>query len=136
MTRSSHLRSSIIKNNLIFEKISYVLVDKLILCLGGQAYRDSFEKLTDVYDRKYGKAINIFEKISKIKMFLIMLDLECDDVVMEMFQHFLRIIRLAHSQYIFLCSFWNMSQWWVHGSWIHATDIDTSTSVILIMSIW
>ncbi|KAL5071081.1 hypothetical protein RYX36_021968 [Vicia faba] len=52
----------------------------------------AFEKLSHVSGRSYEKAISILENFSKIKMFLIMLDLECDDLVMEMFQQFLRII--------------------------------------------
>ncbi|XP_050894158.1 sister chromatid cohesion protein PDS5 homolog D [Lathyrus oleraceus] len=56
----------------------------------------AFEKLSHVSGRRYEKAISILENFSKIKMFLIMLDLECDDLVMEMFRHFLRIIRSNH----------------------------------------
>ncbi|CAI8601867.1 unnamed protein product [Vicia faba] len=56
----------------------------------------AFEKLSHVSGRSYEKAISILENFSKIKMFLIMLDLECDDLVMEMFQQFLRIIRSNH----------------------------------------
>ncbi|KAL5063404.1 hypothetical protein RYX36_025141 [Vicia faba] len=56
----------------------------------------AFEKLSHVSGRSYEKAISILENFSNIKMFLIMLDLECDDLVMEMFQQFLRIIRSNH----------------------------------------
>lgn len=55
----------------------------------------AFENLSHVSGRRYEKALTILEKISKIKIFLIMLDLECDDLVIEMFQQFLRIIRLV-----------------------------------------
>ncbi|KEH28544.1 uncharacterized protein [Medicago truncatula] len=56
----------------------------------------AFENLSHVSGRRYEKALTILEKISKIKIFLIMLDLECDDLVIEMFQQFLRIIRSNH----------------------------------------
>ncbi|XP_058734364.1 sister chromatid cohesion protein PDS5 homolog C-like isoform X2 [Vicia villosa] len=56
----------------------------------------AFEKLSQVSGRRYEKAVSILENFSKIKIFVIMLDLECDDLVMEMFQHFLRIIRSNH----------------------------------------
>lgn len=48
---------------------------------------DAFKKLFGVSGRRY-------EKFSKIKIFLNMLDLECDDLVIEMFEIFLRDIRL------------------------------------------
>lgn len=68
----------------------------------------AFEKLSHVFGRRYEKAISILEKFSKIKIFVIMLDLECDDLVMEMFQHFLRIIRLAPLQHKFFMLLWFM----------------------------
>ena len=55
----------------------------------------AFENMSHVSGRRYEKALTILEKISKIRIFLIMLDLECDDLVIEMFQQFLRTIRLV-----------------------------------------
>jgi hypothetical protein len=61
----------------------------------------AFENLSHVSGRRYDKALAILENLSKIKIFLIMLDLECDDLVIQMFNLFLRIIRLVPSQHIF-----------------------------------
>lgn len=69
---------------------------------------NAFEKLSGVSGRGYEKAITILERFSKIKIYLIMLDLDCDDLVIEMFQNFLRAIRLVPLQHIFLCYFWFM----------------------------
>ncbi|WJX48637.1 hypothetical protein P8452_35175 [Trifolium repens] len=57
----------------------------------------AFENLSHVSGRRYDKALAILENFSKIKIFLIMLDLECDDLVIQMFNLFLRIIRANHS---------------------------------------
>ncbi|KAK2432284.1 Tudor/PWWP/MBT superfamily protein [Trifolium repens] len=57
----------------------------------------AFENLSHVSGRRYDKALAILENLSKIKIFFIMLDLECDDLVIQMFNLFLRIIRANHS---------------------------------------
>ncbi|CAJ2656499.1 unnamed protein product [Trifolium pratense] len=57
----------------------------------------AFENLSHVSGRRYDKALTILETFSKIKIFLIMLDLECDDLVIQMFKDFLRIIRANRS---------------------------------------
>ncbi|KAJ1410042.1 hypothetical protein SESBI_22277 [Sesbania bispinosa] len=56
----------------------------------------AFEKLSHVSGRGYEKALNILDNVSKVRLFLVMLDLECDDLIIEMFQHFLRTIRSNH----------------------------------------
>ena len=45
-----------------------------------------------VSTRSYKKVISILDTIAKVKLCLVMLDLECDALVVEMFQSFLKII--------------------------------------------
>ncbi|KAI4355820.1 hypothetical protein L6164_004557 [Bauhinia variegata] len=61
----------------------------------------AFEKLSDESDRCYDMAVSILDNVSTVRSSVIMLDLECNDLVIQMFEHFLRIIRLNHSGEIF-----------------------------------
>ncbi|KAH1052453.1 hypothetical protein GLYMA_08G217900v4 [Glycine max] len=56
----------------------------------------SFEKLSHISGRGYEKALTILNNVNKVRLCLVMLDLECNDLVIEMFQHFLRFIRSDH----------------------------------------
>ncbi|KAG5021436.1 hypothetical protein JHK85_017778 [Glycine max] len=56
----------------------------------------SFEKLSHISGRGYEKALTILDNANKVRLCLVMLDLECNDLVIEMFQHFLRYIRSDH----------------------------------------
>jgi hypothetical protein len=53
----------------------------------------AFEKLSHVSGRCYTKAVSILDTVGKVRSCLVMLDLECDALVVEMFQNFLKIIR-------------------------------------------
>lgn len=55
----------------------------------------ALEKLSLASGHCYEKALTILDNVSKVRLCLVMLDLECDDLVIEMFQHFLRNIRLV-----------------------------------------
>ena len=44
----------------------------------------------------YKKVVSILDTIAKVKLCLAMLDLECDALVVEMFQNFLKIIRFNY----------------------------------------
>ena len=54
----------------------------------------AFDKLSDVSGRCYEKALAILDNVAKIRLCLVMMDLECDDLVIEMFQQFFRTVRL------------------------------------------
>ncbi|KAF3942881.1 hypothetical protein CMV_030504 [Castanea mollissima] len=56
----------------------------------------AFEKMSHVSTRSYKKVVSILDTIAKVKLCLVMLDLECDALVVEMFQSFLKIIRFNH----------------------------------------
>lgn len=53
----------------------------------------AFEQLPHVSSRCYTKAVSILETVAKIRSCLVMLDLECDSLVVEMFQNFLKGLR-------------------------------------------
>ncbi|XP_074287061.1 sister chromatid cohesion protein PDS5 homolog C-like isoform X2 [Silene latifolia] len=61
----------------------------------------SFEKLDDKSSRSYIKRISILETLARVRSCVVMLDLECDDLVVEMFRHFLRTIRDDHHEGVF-----------------------------------
>ncbi|KAJ7951975.1 Sister chromatid cohesion protein PDS5-like B-B [Quillaja saponaria] len=62
----------------------------------------AFRKLSHVSSRCYAKAVSILDTIARIRSCLVMLDLECDELVIEMFQHFLISIRPNHPHAVFL----------------------------------
>lgn len=53
----------------------------------------AFAKLSPVSSRCYTKAISILDTVAKVRSCLVMLDLELDELIIEMFQHFLKFIR-------------------------------------------
>ncbi|EOA18881.1 hypothetical protein CARUB_v10007511mg [Capsella rubella] len=61
----------------------------------------SFEDLVDKSSRSYPKRISILETVAKVRSCVVMLDLECDALLIEMFQHFLKSIRDHHSGNVF-----------------------------------
>lgn len=53
----------------------------------------SFENLSDKSSRSFKKRAAILETVAKVRSCVVMLDLECDALIVEMFQHFLKSIR-------------------------------------------
>ncbi|CAH8330216.1 unnamed protein product [Eruca vesicaria subsp. sativa] len=62
---------------------------------------EAFEKLADASSRSYQKAESVLDNVSKVKSCLVMLDLECDDLILQMFHIFLKIIRSDHPRVVF-----------------------------------
>ncbi|CAN6939019.1 unnamed protein product [Brassica oleracea] len=62
---------------------------------------EAFEKLADASSRSYQKAESVLDNVSKVKSCLVMLDLECDDLILQMFRMFLRLIRSDHPRVVF-----------------------------------
>lgn len=54
---------------------------------------DAFEGLDDMSSRSFQKRVSILETVAKVRSCVVMLDLECDASILEMFRHFLRTIR-------------------------------------------
>ncbi|KAF3663138.1 putative transcription initiation factor TFIID subunit 5-like [Capsicum annuum] len=61
----------------------------------------SFENLNDKSSRSYNKRVMILETVAKVRSCVVMLDLECDTLITEMFQHFIKTIREDHSESVF-----------------------------------
>ncbi|KAL9462932.1 hypothetical protein AB3S75_000858 [Citrus x aurantiifolia] len=61
----------------------------------------AFENLSHASGRYYMKALSILDTVAKVRSCLLMLDLECDKLVVEMFQHFLKVIRSNHPHFVF-----------------------------------
>ncbi|KAL4565214.1 hypothetical protein LXL04_029300 [Taraxacum kok-saghyz] len=62
----------------------------------------SFEGLADQSSRSYNKRASILETVSKVRSCVIMLDLECEGLIVEMFEYFLRSVRDYHLESIYL----------------------------------
>ncbi|KAM0070122.1 putative sister chromatid cohesion protein Pds5 [Helianthus debilis subsp. tardiflorus] len=61
----------------------------------------TFEGLADQSSRSYAKRASILETASKVRSCVIMLDLECDALIVEMFEHFLKSVRDYHLDSVF-----------------------------------
>ncbi|KAI3501646.1 hypothetical protein L1887_29569 [Cichorium endivia] len=61
----------------------------------------TFEDLSDKSSRSYVRRASILETVCKVRSCVIMLDLECEDLIVEMFQHFFKSIRDHHNDIIF-----------------------------------
>ncbi|XP_076898420.1 sister chromatid cohesion protein PDS5 homolog D-like [Bidens hawaiensis] len=61
----------------------------------------AFKQLSNVTGQSYHKVIHILQSVAKVKSFLLMLDLECDALVFEMFEQFLSKIRIGHPRAVF-----------------------------------
>ncbi|CAK9146640.1 unnamed protein product [Ilex paraguariensis] len=61
----------------------------------------SFENLSDKSSRSNDKRALILETLAKVRSCVVMLDLECDGLIVEMFQHFLKAIRDYHPETVF-----------------------------------
>ncbi|CAH2037435.1 unnamed protein product [Thlaspi arvense] len=63
---------------------------------------EAFGKLQDATSRSYRKAEAVLDTVSKVRSSLVMLDLECDDLILAMFRQFLKIISPLHPQPVIL----------------------------------
>ncbi|XP_059643018.1 sister chromatid cohesion protein PDS5 homolog C-like isoform X2 [Cornus florida] len=61
----------------------------------------SFENLSDKSSRSYNKRTLILETVAKVRSCVVMLDLECEGLIVEMFQHFLKAISDDHPENVF-----------------------------------
>ncbi|RVW69240.1 Sister chromatid cohesion protein PDS5 [Vitis vinifera] len=61
----------------------------------------SFENLSDMTSPWYSKAISILKSVATYRWCLVMLDLECDQIIIDMFQLFLNVIRSDHPEEVF-----------------------------------
>ncbi|KAG6493832.1 hypothetical protein ZIOFF_048835 [Zingiber officinale] len=62
---------------------------------------DTLDKLDDISSDSFFRRVSILDTFAKVRSFVVMLDLECDALVLNMFRIFLRTIRPNHSESIF-----------------------------------
>ncbi|CAA7409413.1 unnamed protein product [Spirodela intermedia] len=61
----------------------------------------SFRNLDDMSSSLYPKRVSILETVAKVRSCVVMLDLECDSLILDMFHHFLNTIRDNHPESVF-----------------------------------
>lgn len=71
----------------MFDSTSLVLQEIFRLTI------EAFDKLADASSRSYRKAESVLDNVAKVRSCLVMLDLECYDLILHMFRKFLKIIR-------------------------------------------
>ncbi|KAK9057901.1 hypothetical protein SSX86_022740 [Deinandra increscens subsp. villosa] len=58
----------------------------------------TFSGLRDTKGPSYGRRVNILESVAKYKSCIVMLDLECDDLINDMFTTFFSVVSDGHSE--------------------------------------
>ncbi|KAL8137067.1 hypothetical protein V2J09_003068 [Rumex salicifolius] len=61
----------------------------------------SFDKLSLPSGRSYSKALAIIDNMAKVRSCVMMLDLECSNLIIEMFEHFKKHLRSDHPHKVF-----------------------------------
>ncbi|TVU11564.1 hypothetical protein EJB05_45158, partial [Eragrostis curvula] len=61
----------------------------------------AFNGLSDVNSRSFGWRVAMLETLERSRLCVVMLDVECDDLITEMFQTFLKVISDDHEEIIF-----------------------------------
>ncbi|KAI4316392.1 hypothetical protein L6164_024376 [Bauhinia variegata] len=61
----------------------------------------SFENLFDMSSQSYKKRTSILETVAKVRSCVVMLDLECDALILKMFQHFFKAVRECQPDNVF-----------------------------------
>lgn len=62
----------------------------------------SFENLSDHSSRSYNKRTSILETVAKVRSCVVMLDLECDALILQMFRLLFRTVREYHPENVVL----------------------------------
>ena len=52
----------------------------------------AFQHLDDIENPFFGRRASILDTVAKVRSCVVMLDLECDDLMNDMFHHFLRTV--------------------------------------------
>lgn len=55
----------------------------------------TFNGLRDTKHPSFGTIVNILDTVAKYRSFVVMLDLECDDLVIQMFKTFFAVVRFS-----------------------------------------
>ncbi|XP_020534751.1 uncharacterized protein LOC105633610 isoform X2 [Jatropha curcas] len=62
----------------------------------------AFDNICDISSHLYKRRVSILETFTKVRLWVLMLDLECDLLILEMFDNFLRNIRENHPDVVFM----------------------------------
>ncbi|KAH0466153.1 hypothetical protein IEQ34_006256 [Dendrobium chrysotoxum] len=57
----------------------------------------AFKNLDEMSIRSFSKRVSILEIVAKVRSYVLMLDLDCDDLILEIFLYFVKTIRSKHS---------------------------------------
>lgn len=80
----------------------------------------TFSGLKDTSGPSFGRRVVILETLAKYRSCVVMLDLECDDLVNEMFSTFFAVAR-------FVLFLWNICSWFWGMSCFHSLIISSKT---------
>ncbi|KAK1370194.1 hypothetical protein POM88_036286 [Heracleum sosnowskyi] len=61
----------------------------------------SFKEMADMSSRSFSKQVSILDNVARVRSPVVMLDLECDSLIVEMFHNFLGSIRDCHPESVF-----------------------------------
>jgi sister-chromatid-cohesion protein PDS5 len=61
-----------------------------------------FRGLNDINSPSFARRVNILETVAKVRSCVVMLDLECDELILEMFHTFFDTASDEHPQNVFL----------------------------------
>ncbi|XP_062228684.1 sister chromatid cohesion protein PDS5 homolog A-like [Phragmites australis] len=60
----------------------------------------TFSGLSDINSQSFGRRVAILETVARYRACVVMLDLECDDLITDMFRTFLEVVSESHEQNI------------------------------------
>ncbi|CAL5057178.1 unnamed protein product [Urochloa decumbens] len=63
----------------------------------------AFQHLDDTQSPFFGRRVSILDTVAKVRSCVVMLDLECDELINDMFHHFLRTVSSGHSDAVITC---------------------------------
>nr|CAB3447221.1 unnamed protein product [Digitaria exilis] len=63
----------------------------------------TFQHLDDIESPSFKKRVAILDTVAKVRSCVVMLDLECDDLINDMFHHFLRTVSSQHPDSVISC---------------------------------
>lgn len=63
----------------------------------------AFQHLDDIESPFFGRRASILDTVAKVRSCVVMLDLECDHLINDMFHHFLKTVSHGHSEAVVSC---------------------------------
>ena len=59
---------------------------------------ESFQGSSDIHNPSFGKVVQILESVARLRACVIMIDLACEDLILDMFYQFLISIKRNHKK--------------------------------------